>query len=206
MSHTLTAADARTVAFADLIVHNEVDYIERQIIAAGLNGDINVSVTDGTTMTNSTPTITVTGTEVAPTVTNTNTIILVGETVILGTTGLSLNAVIADINDAAITGITASKNAGNQLVITYEPTQALWSLVIGAGTANVELGITAGTVTADTPDSVSYYNAWTNDIPDRKLATQMAQVVNHFQNEGFSIMQKKNTTSAGNTLYWELFW
>lgn len=205
MGHKLTASQARTVALTDLIVHNEVDYIERQIFAAGLNGDLNVTVDDGTTMTESTPTITVTGTELNPTVTGANTVILAGETVILGTTGLSLNAVIADINDAAIAGVTASKNATDQLVITYEPAETGWSLVVGAGTANAELGLTAGTETPSTPASVSYYNAWTGDIVDRKLSTQMAQVVNHFQGEGFNIMQKKNTNTS-NTFYWELFW
>lgn len=201
----LTATQARTVAYTDLNVHNEIDYITRQIISESLIGNYTVIIDDDTTMTESTPAIVVTGTVANPTITNTNTVILAGVTVILGTTGLSLNAVIADINDAAIAGVTANKNAGNQLVITYEPSTTNWSLVIGAGTANTDLGITDGTVAAIDPESVGYYNTWSGQIDNRKNSFEIAQVLKYFQNAGFNIVQKQNAV-ASNTFLWELYW
>ena len=91
-------------------------------------------------MTESTPTITITGSASAPTITGTPTVILGGQTITLGTTGLSLNAVIADINDAGVSGLVASKNAANNLVLTYTaPAATSWTVVIGAGTANTAL-------------------------------------------------------------------
>lgn len=211
MSHTLTAAQARTVAFTDLIVHNEVDYIERQIIAAGLVGDLNTTINDGTTMTESTPTITVTGTSVGA-----GSVFTPGEQItIAGTTvtfssgagaGTNVYQAVGDINAAGIAGLTASTD-GDIITLVYEPAMATWSLIladISVG-ALAGLGLTAGTYNATTPESASYYNAWTGAVADRKLAYQMAQVINHFQGEGFNIVQKKNTTT-GTTFYWELYW
>src|SRR6056300_532429 len=48
------------------------------------------------------------------------TIVINGTTVTLGTTGTNLNSIIADINDANVANVTASKNSSSQLVITYE--------------------------------------------------------------------------------------
>jgi len=205
MTHSLTATQAKTVAYTDLIVHDEVDEITRQIIAAGLNGAYTVTISDGTTMTESTPTITITGTVANPTVTDTYTVILAGQTVVLGTTGLNLNSVIADINDAAITGVVASKNASNNLVITYTTTASSWSIIIGAGTANTELGLTATTLTATDPDSVAYYTTWAGTDDDRKRAYNMAEVKSHFQDLGYNIVQKINANTT-NTLEWQVYW
>ena len=210
MSHSLTSVQARTVAYTDLIVHNEIDYIERQIIAAGLLGELETTITDGTTMTESTPTITLTGTSVGggAVFTPGNTIVIAGTTVTFSSgagAGTNVYQAVADINAAAIAGLTASTD-GDIVTLTYEPSQSTWSLVIADGTELLaSLGLTAGTYTATTPDSVGYYNAWTGDIDDRKLAHQMSQVINHFQGEGFSIIQKKNTTT-GNTFYWGVYW
>ena len=71
------------------------------------------TITDGTTMTESTPEVIITGTVANPTIVVGETSSFNGTSVTLGTTGTNLNAIIADINDAAITGLVASKNATN---------------------------------------------------------------------------------------------
>jgi len=210
MAHDLTATQARTVSTTDAVIYNEIDTINRAVLAAALAGDLNTQVSDGTTMTESTPTITVTGSVANPTFTAADQVQLAGQAIALGVdagAGTGLDQAIADINNAAITGLTASKNDADQLVLTYIPPQSAWTLEIGAGTgtANADLGLTAGTVTATTPDSVSYYSAWTGEIDDRATTTKMSQVINHFQDLGYNILRKKNTTT-NNTFYWELYW
>ena len=138
MSYTINKTQARTIARADLTIFNETQALMKQVITDAGNGLYETTVTDGTTMTESTPDIVITGSVANPTITGTPTVILGGSTVVLGTTGLSLNAVIADINDAAIAGVVASKNAANNLVITFTCSQTTtWTFVVGAGTATV---------------------------------------------------------------------
>jgi hypothetical protein len=202
----LTAIQAKTVAYTDLVVHNEIDTLARAIIAAGLGGQYSITVNTGTTITNSTPLIPVTGTTVAPTITALQTVILAGVTVILGTTGTNLNAVIADINDAAIPNLVASKDLTNHLVLTYTAPMNAWAFIIGAGTANVALGLTAGTVPATLPISVAYFTTFTGGLViDRKQAYNMAAVMLHFQNLGYNISQSINLTT-NNTLAWNISW
>lgn len=205
MAGELSAAQARTVSTGDLIVYNEIDYISRQIYAAALNGDLQTTIDDGTTMTDSTPTITVTGTVSNP---------VVGaapESLTINGEGISLPAdddvdqIVAAINDAAIAGLTASKNEDSQIVLTYEPTQTNWALAIDGDSANPTVGFTTGSYAATPPASVDYYNVWSNLETDRKLSYHMTQVINHFQNLGFSILQKKNTETS-NTFKWEVYW
>ena len=149
MSYSINATNARLIARADLTIFNETQALMKQVITDAGNGLYETTVTDGTTMTESTPTITVTGIQANPTIVGTPSVILGGQTINLGTTGTSLNAVIADINDAAVPGVVASKNATNNLVITFTCSQTTtWTFVIGAGTANLNLGLTASTYTA----------------------------------------------------------
>jgi len=211
MAHDLTATQARTVSTTDAVIYNEIDTINRAVLAAALAGDLNTQVSDGTTMTESTPTITVTGSVANPTFTAADQVQLAGQAIALGVdagAGTGLDQAIADINNAAITGLTASKNDADQLVLTYIPPQSAWTLEIGAGTgtANADLGLTAGTVTATTPDSVSYYNMWSGQIEDRKKSFEFTQVIQHFQDSGYSILAKQNTASAQTTFLWEVYW
>ena len=53
--HGLSASQARTVSITDLIVYNEIDAINREIIAQALLGNLQATIGDDTTMTNSTP-------------------------------------------------------------------------------------------------------------------------------------------------------
>jgi hypothetical protein len=53
--HGLSASQARTVSTTDLIVYNEIDAINREIIAQALLGELQATVSSDTTMTNSTP-------------------------------------------------------------------------------------------------------------------------------------------------------
>ena len=131
-------------------------------------------------MTKTTATITITGTQANPTIVPGTTVIFESTTVTLGTSGSNLNAVIADINDAGIANLTASKNSSNQLVLTYvAPEAAQWTFEVGAGTANGVLGLTAATTTATNPSSVDYFNVWQGNTSDSCSAEDITAVINH---------------------------
>ena len=199
MTYFINKTEARAIARADLTIFNETQALMKQVITDAGNGLYQTTVTDGTTMTESTPTITITGTVANPTVSSLETVILGGQTVILGPSGTNLNAVIADINDANVSGLVASKNAANNLVLTYTaPAATTWTFVLGAGTANTNLGLTAQTYTASNPDSVAYYNVWSGTVADRAKTDQMNQVVKYFENLGYTIERLKNTTTNKN--------
>lgn len=202
MTYSINKTEARTIARADLTIFNETQALMKQVITDSGNGLYETTITDDTTMTESTPTITITGSVANPTITSTPTVILGGVTVTLGTSGLNLNAVIADINDAAVSGLVASKNAANNLVLTYTaPAATTWTFVVGAGTANTALGLTAATSTATNPASVAYFNCWQGTVADRVKTDQMNQVTRYFQNLGYTIERLKNT-STNKTLKW----
>ena len=202
MSYSINSTNARLLARADLTIFNETQALMKQVITDAGNGLYETTVSDGTEMTESTPIITITGSVANPTITATPTVILGGQTVTLGTTGLSLNAVIADINDAAIPGLVASKNAADNLVLTYTaPAATTWTFVVGAGTANVDLGLTAATSTATNPTSVDYFNCWQGNVASRPKTDQMTQVMLYFRQLGYTIERLKNT-STGKTLKW----
>ena len=207
MSYSINSTNARLLARADLTIFNETQALMKQVITDAGNGLYQTTVSDGTEMTESTPTITITGSVAAGSqqvVTVYQTVILGGVTVTLGTTGLSLNAVIADINDAAVPGLVASKNASDNLVLTYTaPAATTWTFVVGAGTANVDLGLTAATTTATNPTSVDYFDCWQGNSASRPKTDQMTQVILYFQQLGYTIDRLKNTTT-GKTLKWSI--
>lgn len=196
MTYTVNSQQARTRARQDLVIFREINAIMEQIIVDSGNGLYRTIVNDATTMTESTPDIVVTGTVSNPTITGTPTVILNGTTITLGTTGTNLNSIIADINDAAVSGIVASKNSSNQLVLTYTATQSTtWQFVVGAGTANTALGITANTTTATNPSSTTYFSVWQGNTADRAKQDQINQVVSYFENLGYTVDIKTNTTT-----------
>ena len=205
MSYTINKTQARTIARADLTIFNETQAIMKQIIIDAGNGLYETTITDGTTMTESTPDIVITGSVANPTIAPGDTVILGGQTILLGGTGTSLNAVIADINDyQGVAGLVASKNAANQLVLTYTaPAATTWTFVVGAGTANASLGLTAATSTATNPSSVAYFTCWDGSTQDRAKTDQMIQVVLYFKNLGYTIEQLKNVTT-GKTFKWQI--
>ena len=202
MTYAINKTEARTIARADLTIFNETQFLMKQVITDAGNGLYETTITDGTTMTESTPTITITGTVANPTVSSLETVIIAGQTIILGPSGTNLNAVIADINDANVSGLVASKNAANNLVLSYTLAQATsFTVILGAGTANTNLGLTAQTYTASNPDSVAYFNCWQGTVSDRVKTDQMNQVIQYFQNLGYTIERLKNT-STNKTLKW----
>ena len=102
MSYSITATQAKLDARADLTILNETNTLMKQIITDADAGNYSSTISDGTTMTESTPTITITGSAANPTITGTPTVIIAGVTITLGTTGTNLNSVIADINDCCL--------------------------------------------------------------------------------------------------------
>jgi len=202
MTYQLNKTQARSHARSQLNIFDEVNTIMRKVIVASDAGDYSVTVDDGTTMTESTPTSTITGTQSNPTITGTPTLIIAGVTITLGTSGTNLNAVVADINDAGVTGLVASKDAGNNLVLSYtHPQQASWSVAIGSGTANADLGLTAGTTSATNPSSVDYFSVWQGVTNDRAKTDQMNQVISYFENLGYTISRLTNT-ATNKTFKW----
>ena len=149
MTYYINKQQARVMARSDLTIFNEINALMKQVIIDAGNGLYETTISDATDMTESTPTITITGSVANPTVTPGNTIIVAGNTILLGGSGTNLNAIIADINDyQGLAGLVASKNASNNLVLTFTaPQSTTWQLIIGAGTANTELGLTANTYT-----------------------------------------------------------
>ena len=204
MTYAINKTVARTIARSDLTIFNETQALMKQVITDAGNGLYETTITDGTTMTESTPTITITGTAANPTIVGTPTLIIAGVTVTLGTSGLNLNAIISDINDASITGLVASKNAANNLVLSYTVAQSTsFTVVVGAGTANTALGLTAQTNSATNPDSVTYFNTWQGTATDRVKTDQMNQVILYFQNLGYTIERLKNT-NTNKTIKWSI--
>ena len=205
MTYSINKATARLIARQELIIFREINSLMEQVIADSDNGLYETVVSDGTEMTQSTPTITVTGSIANPTITGTPTLVIAGSTITLGTTGTNLNSVIADINDASINGLAASKNSSNNLVLTYQaPAASTWSVSIGSGTANADLGLTDdSTITATNPSSVDYYNVWQGVVSDLAKQDQMNQVVEHFESLGYYIERRTNTDTT-KTFKWAI--
>ncbi len=202
MTYYINRAEARAKARQDLTIFREVNHIMEKILTDAGSGLYQTIVDDGTAMTESTPDVVANGSIANPTITGTPTLILNGATITLGTSGTNLNAVIADINDAGLSGIVASKSTTDHLIITYTTTQSTtWDMVVGAGTANVDLGLTATTITATNPDSVSFYTVWDGTTNDRAKTDQMQQVVKYFENLGYSVDQQINT-NTNKTFSW----
>ena len=205
MSYTINKTTARAIARADLTIFNETQALMKQVITDAGNGLYQTTVDDGTTMTESTPEIVVTASTANPTITPGDNVILGGQTILLGGTGSNLNSVIADINDyQGLPGLVANKNAANNLVLTYTaPAATAWQFIIGAGTANADLGLATATQTASNPASVDYFNCWQGNVQSREKSDQMNQVILYFENLGYSIQRLKNTTT-NKTIKWEI--
>ena len=205
MSVGLNASQARANSNQDLTIFNETQAIMKAIIADSVTGLYETTVSDGTAMTESTPDVVVSGTVTTPVIVNATTLIIEGVTITLGTTGTSLNAVIADINDAAIPNVLAYKELDQlRLRITTSGTNS-YQYVIGAGTANSSLGLTAGTSTATLPSSVSSFNTWQGTETNRAKYSDMESVIKHFSNLGYKAERTTNTVTS-NTFSWYIYW
>ena len=205
MSVGLNAAQARSKASQDMIVYKETQSIMEAIITQSGLGKFEAYVDDGTTMTISTPSVQKIGTVNNPTVNVGDTFIIDSNTITLGTSGTSLNAIISDINDAAIPGLTASKDAGYLVLKIEDSAGATWSYEIGAGTANTALGFVAGVYSITNPTSVDYYIVWQGTATDRAIQNQMNQVIKHFSDLGYKIERLTNT-STSRTFKWYVYW
>jgi hypothetical protein len=201
VTYYINKQEARSMARADLTIFNEVNAIMKQIITDAGNGLYETTVSDGTTMTESTPQITITGSVSNPTITGTPTLIIAGSTITLGTSGTNLNSITADVNDAIIPGLVAGKDNVNFRVFYTAPASTAWQVTIGAGTANTDLGLTAGTITATNPSSIDYFSVWQGVTNDRAKTDQMNQVISYFENLGYTISRLTNS-ATNRTFKW----
>ena len=206
MTVGLNAAQARAKSSQDMVVYDECTAIMRAVITASGQGLYEAVIDDNTTMTASTPIGSRIGTVNNPVVNPGDTLILNGTTITLGTSGTNLNAVIADINDAALPGISARKDNG-YIVLDFEVSAASgWQYEINQGsTATSLLGLMDGIYTVNNPSSVAYFNSWQGVQPSRIHDVQIAQVEKYFTNMGFRVLKTVNT-STQNTFMWNLYW
>jgi hypothetical protein len=203
MIFSLNAGSARLQSSNSLNIYNEISEIFKKIIIETQNGNYDITIKN-TPMTFTTPKIKIIGTVTNPVIQNGDTININGDNIILGTSGLNLNSVISDINDANIEGLLASKE-NNKLVLEYTVPENNWQIVIGGGTANTALGIPAQIYIPDQPTSVEYFNVWSNLVSDRKLKSEMDMVVTYFEKLGYSITRRTNLNTS-NTFEWIIQW
>jgi len=205
MNIGLNAAQARAKSSQDMIVFDECTTIMRAVVTKSVAGDYDTYVSDGTTMTESTPATIKIGTVNNPIISAGDTLIINGSTITLGTSGTNLNSVIADINDAGVTGVTASKDAGYLVLTIVLPASTTWSYEIGTGTANATLGFTDGIYVPPTPNSTTYFTSWQGTITNRALENQMNSVIKYFNNLGYKIERLTNS-ATGKTFKWHIYW
>jgi hypothetical protein len=205
MTVGLNASQARAKSQQDMIIYDETDVIMRAVITATATGLYETNIDDGTVMTESTPTVLKIGTVFNPTVTPGATFIINGETATLGVTDTGLNGIVADINDAEIPGVVASKDSGYLVLTITLEAQTTWTYEIGSGTANTSLGFTAGVYTINDPESINYFAVWQGTQTDRAASQQMDQIIKHFSNLGYKIERLVNT-NTGKTFVWHIFW
>ena len=205
MNIGLNAAQARAKSSQDMIVFDECTAIMKAVVTTSVAGDYDTYVSDGTTMTESTPATTKIGTVNNPIISAGDTLIINGSTITLGTSGTNLNSVIADINDAGVTDVTASKDAGYLVLNITLPATTTWSYEIGSGTANTALGFTDGIYVPPTPNSTTYFTSWQGTITDRALENQMNSVIKYFNNLGYKLERLTNS-ATGKTFKWHIYW
>ena len=200
----ISAADAKLQAQGNLIILQEVRAIEEAILTAVSSNVLNATVSDGTTMTMSTPAVSVTGTVNNPTTTAGHTFTINGTTVTASST--SINSIVDDINTLAMTGITASKTAvAGALKIASDNNNFTLILAAATGTILGDLGLTAATTTA-TAVSKTYYNVWQGTATNTTYTQQMAEVVKYFTDKGYTIVRQKNADTTNTTFKWYVTW
>ena len=206
MTVGLNAAQARAKSSQDMIIFEECNTIMKQVITASASGNFDIYVSDLTTMTTSTPSVQKIGTINNPVVNNLDTLIINGQSVTLGVVANTLDGIIADINNANLPGIVATKD-NNFLVLNIDVhANSVWSYEIGAGTANSSLGFIQGVYSIPTnPESVQYFQSWQGALNDRAKIQQMNSVIKYFQNLGYKIERITNTTT-GQTFKWHIYW
>lgn len=194
--------EARLVANTDLVVFEEITVIQRCIIEAAKENNYEVVVADGTTMTDSTPEVSVQALTANPTVAAGDTLILDGTTVTL--TGGDLNSVINDINDYNLDYVTASKT-DNKLVLNYAGPDTAWRFEVGNGTANSKVGLLANNYDPETPESQLYYQNWVGTRDDRRRWDHIRQIITHFEALGYNIEVMVNPCT-NRTFLWKAYW
>lgn len=206
MTVGLNAAQARAKSSQDMIIFEECNTIMKQVITASASGNFDIYVSDLTTMTTSTPSVQKIGTINNPVVNNLDTLIINGQSVTLGVVANTLDGIIADINNANLPGIVATKD-NNFLVLNIDVhANSVWSYEIGAGTANSSLGFIQGVYSIPTnPESVQYFQSWQGALNDRAKIQQMNSVIKYFQNLGYKIERITNSTT-GQTFKWHIYW
>ena len=204
MAIMISAADAKLQAQGNLVILQEVRAIEEAILTAVGSNLLYATVSDGTTMTMSTPAISVTATVNNPTTTANQTFTINSTPVT--SSGTTINSMVDDINTLVMTGITASKTAvAGALKISSDNNNFTLIIAAGSGTLLGDLGLTAATTTA-TAVSKDYYNVWQNTATNTTYTQQMSEVVQYFTDKGYTIVRQKNADTTNTTFKWYVTW
>ena len=204
MSIMISAADAKLQAQGNLVILQEVRAIEEAILTAVSSSLLNATVSDGTTMTMSTPAISATATVNNPTTTAGHTFTINSTTVTAS--GTTINSIVDDINALAIIGITASKTAvTGALKISSDNNNFTLTIAAGTGTLLGDLGLTAA-VTNASAVSKTYYDVWQNTSVNTTYKQQMSEVIKYFTNIGYTAIRQKNADTTNTTFKWYVTW
>jgi hypothetical protein len=63
--------------------------------------------------------------------------------------------------------------------------------------------ITGSPMTDNDTDGLNYYKTWQGTITDTVKTEQMNEIINHFQNKGYTIARK---STSGTYFYWQIDW
>lgn len=63
--------------------------------------------------------------------------------------------------------------------------------------------ITGSPMTQDNATGQLYYNVWKETVTDTTKTEQMSEVINYFQDRGYTISRKSSDSSV---FYWDLTW
>lgn len=205
MTVGLNASQARAKSQQDMIIFNECDAIMRAVIEASSLGKFETYVSDNTIMTQSSPVYQKIGTVNNPVVTSSDSLSINNQIIPLGITGVNLNSVVADINDAQLSGITASKDSGFLVLDIEVAPNSTWTFEVDTASANAKLGLVPGVYNLPDPQSTDYFAVWQGTLSDRAIVQQMNAVQKHFANLGYKIERITNSQTS-RTFKWHIYW
>lgn len=91
-----------------------------------------------------------------------------------------------------------------QLVEFYETKHLEEAILLSAIDGSISVIVTDSTMTSGDTGR-EYFSVWKGDVIDDSLNDHMNQVIKYFNNSGYKIIRKLNTTTT-NTFQWEIFW
>ncbi len=98
-----------------------------------------------------------------------------------------------------------ARNGARNNVRIYTEIRAIEAAILTAIDSGLLNVLVTGTFMTDVTTGQAYASVWLDETENRSLLEQMTLVKKHFQNMGYEITQKLNTTT-NNTFKWEVLW